>query len=336
MIHSDIVLVTGGAGFIGANLIRRLIQDGYTHIHAMVEPESTQWWRLSDLVDYITLHPVDITNAQEVDAAIEKIKPTKIFHLAGYGQNAHQSVAKAMYDINFLGTINVLESCKKVGFDAFVNVGTHAEYGLCHKPIKEEHALQPLCDYGVSKAAATQYCLKEALYNKYPVYTVRPFKVYGDFELASRTLPQVILAALTRKPVYLASANNAADYIYIQDVIELLLRVAHKKPHDAYIFNAGTGSQYSNQNIVDTVSKIVESKVDVVWGNEHEMHWQPRMWHADTSTTEHILGYKTRFNLDAGLNATVSWFKKNIETYEQGIASDILSKKLLQYHSVSL
>ncbi len=335
MIHSDIVLITGGAGFIGANLTRRLIQEGYSNLHIMVEPGGN-YWRLTDLADYVQIHHVDITNEHAVNRLIETIRPTKIFHLAAYGEHAHQLHFKTMYAVNFIGTINLLESCKKVGFDAFINMGSHEEYGTGYKPIKEDLALHPLSDYGVSKAAATQYCHKEALFNKLPVYTVRPFHVYGDFELASRTLPHIVVNALSHKPIYLASQNNAADYIYIQDVVELLLRVAHKKPHDAHIFNAGTGGHYSNQNLVDAVSKITGCKLDVIWGNDSDHKWHQRMWYADTSTTEHVLGYKTRFNLDTGINATVSWFRKHLEMYAQGTATDIHGATSLQFATQDL
>src|ERR1700690_4401823 len=96
-------LVTGASGFVGANLVRRLLGDGH-EVHALLRPEH-QGWRLSG-VTALQAHPVDLVDREQVRQAVQRIRPEWVFHLAAYGAYSSQTGFARMIDINLMGTVS--------------------------------------------------------------------------------------------------------------------------------------------------------------------------------------------------------------------------------------
>lgn len=228
------VLVTGGSGFIGSNLVRSLL-DQQHEVYLLVQPHDSLW-RIKDIVPQLQVLYIGLTEFAAVSAIVQTIKPDLIFHLASFGGMPDQTDQRAIFDVNFYGTLNLLNACKKVGFECFVNTGSSSEYGKKDIPMAENLVLEPISDYAVSKAASTQLCLKEALFNKLPVYTVRPFSVYGDAELHSRLIPTIALSMLRNEPLQLSNPKLVRDFIYIDDMIAALHAVAEKKAISPFYF----------------------------------------------------------------------------------------------------
>lgn len=320
-------LVTGGAGFIGANLVREIAtttgRQPEMAIHLLVEKNSSLW-RLSDIIKRLTIHEIDLTDFDAVRTLIHSIKPSQIFHFAAYGGMCTQLHQKFIYDVNFYGTVNLVNACKEVGFDCFINTGSSSEYGMQEKPMGETCVLEPVSDYGVAKAAATQFCLKEALFNKLPIYTIRPFSVYGDYEMPTRLIPTILVNALQGKAIQLSSPHFVRDYIYVHDMVKLYLMVAAQKP-TSYIFNGGTGVQSSIQDVVTTVQNLVDKQSDVAWGASEPRPWEPKAWQADVAHAQRILGWQPTYNLQDGLEASLAWFGNNLSLYTNGISHGITS-----------
>ncbi len=313
-----IVLVTGGAGFIGANLVRKLVAHQLdATVHLLVEKQS-DLHRLSDLLDKLVIHEIDLTDAAGVRTLVLAIRPGVIYHLASYGGMPHQRDQMTVYNVNFYGTITLLNACKEVGFSCFVNTGSSSEYGMQPVAMSERQLLEPISDYAVAKAAATQFCLKEALFNKLPVYTVRPFSVYGDYEMPTRLIPTIIANALEGKPINLSASHYVRDYIYISDMVDVLIAVTKKLPTDAFIFNGGTGVQSTIQDVVDTVGNILQKPLTVNWGTQVPRPWEPARWQADIAQTSQALQWAPRYNLHQGLVASIDWFEKHLNLYSVG------------------
>src|SRR5438309_3559431 len=121
------ILVTGGTGFVGANLVRRLLADGHA-IHLLLR-RNHLGWRLDGIRDDVEVHLVELTDADGVSTAVATAKPDWIFHLAAHGAYSWQQDARQMVDTNITATLVLLETCVKAGFAAFVNAGTSSEYG---------------------------------------------------------------------------------------------------------------------------------------------------------------------------------------------------------------
>lgn len=314
-----ICLVTGGAGFIGANLVRRLISLG-NKVHILVE-KKTDLWRLTNVLQNITVHEVDLAHFENVNTLIKNIKPEQIFHLASFGGMPDQQDQETIFYVNFEGTVNLFNACKEVGFDCFINTGSSSEYGMKNVPMREDLVLEPVSDYGVAKAAATQFCLKEALFNKLPVYTIRPFSIYGDYEMPTRLIPSIFVNVLREQPLLLSSAQCVRDFTYIDDIVDMYIAVAKMLPHNHFVFNAGTGIQSSIQDVVNNIQGMCDKKIIVQWGSQAPRPWEPKMWRADISLAQQVLNWQPRYSLSKGLKKSLTWFKNHLEFYSKGDSS---------------
>lgn len=312
------ILVTGGAGFIGANLVHELIGNNEGSIHILAE-KNTNPWRLQSVLSSVIIHEIDLADTENIRKLIHAIKPSTIYHLASFGGMPQQQDQKAIYDINFYGTINLLNACKEVGFECFINTGSSSEYGMKDAPMGEDIVLEPISDYGVAKAAATQFCLKEALFNKLPVYTIRPFSIYGDYEMPTRLIPTVLINAIQENTINLSSPHFVRDYMYINDMVSLFTTVAHRKPTGTYIFNGGTGIQSSISDVIATVQSLLPKQLNIQWNSSTPRPWEPKNWRANNHQSQTVLGWKPNYSLRDGLAASLTWFKQHINLYTQGV-----------------
>ncbi len=310
-------LITGGTGFIGSNLTRALLKKYPDDtIHLITQPKSNTW-RLDDIAHKFFIHEIDLIDFINITSLIQRIKPTHIFHLAAFGGMPLEQNQAMIFRINLDATINLLNACKQVGFDCFINTGSSSEYGKKNTAMHENDLLEPISDYGVAKAATTQFCLKEAKLNKLAIYTVRPFSVYGPYEAATRLIPTIISNALTNKPINLSTPQSVRDFIYIDDLINLYLTIAHKKSRQAHVFNAGTGVQSSIKDVVESIQKILGKELNITWGSQQSRAWEPTSWQADITRAKEVLNWHLSKNLHTGLIATIMWFEQHLHLYQE-------------------
>ena len=173
------VLVTGAAGFVGANLARRLLADGHT-VHVLLRPGSDPW-RLEDIRQHLEAHEADLADEETIVSHCARLQPEWIFHLAAYGAYASQVDARRMVRTNVLGTSNLVNAALRVGFEAFVNTGSSSEYGLKDHGPSETEAIEPNSYYAVTKASATMQCQSIARRRRAPIRTLRLYSVYGPY-----------------------------------------------------------------------------------------------------------------------------------------------------------
>ena len=309
-------LVTGGAGFIGANLVNALLKNN-CKVHVLTQKNSNLW-RLQNILNQITIHEIDLIDFYAINNLIKNIKPEYIFHLASFGGTPNQKDQNLIFQVNFNGTVNLINACKEVGFECFINTGSSSEYGIKNNPMKENDVLEPVSDYGVSKAAATQFSLKEALFNKLPIYTIRPFSVYGDYEIPGRLITTILVNTILNKPINLSCPHNVRDFIYVEDMVTCYLKIAKQKPTTQHTFNAGTGIQSSIKDVIDTTQNFWHSNLSINWGTTISRPWETQKWQADISKAKTILGWQPTYDLASGLQKSINWFRKNIKYYEQG------------------
>ena len=185
------ILVTGGTGFVGANLARRLVRDGH-EVHLLVRP-GYKAWRIDAVRADARLHEAPLEDAGRVASAISQIHPEWIFHLAAHGAYSMQTDLHQMLLTNIQGTMNLVTACLKTGFEAFVNTGSSSEYGFKDHPAAETDLLEPNSHYAVTKASATLFCRQTAQRERVALRTLRLYSVYGPYEEPSRLMPALIM-----------------------------------------------------------------------------------------------------------------------------------------------
>jgi nucleoside-diphosphate-sugar epimerase len=309
------VLLTGGAGFVGANLARRLLRDGH-EVHLLVYPQSNLW-RLRQIVDHLYLHEADLADLDRLQALATNIQPDWIFHLAVHGAYSCQTDLRRMVQTNIIGTINLVESFRKEGFETFVNTGSSSEYGYKDHAPHEADWIDPNSYYAVTKASATLYCRYTANSQGVRIPTLRLYSVYGPYEEPTRLMPTLIRHGLQGTLPPLVNPDIARDYVYIDDVCDAYL-LAARQPTDEHgpVFNVGTGIQTSLRDLVDIARRELAIKAEPVWGSMADRHWDTTTWVADSRKIQSELGWHPRYSVETGFQEMVSWMRQFHEPIE--------------------
>lgn len=300
-------LVTGGTGFVGSNLVRRLLKDG--HEVALLVREGHDPWRLADVSGRVSWVEASLEEGSGLGALLGDFKPHWVFHLAAHGAYSWQRDSLAMMRTNVLGTVNLLESCLVAGFEAFVNAGSSSEYGIKKHPAREDDILEPNSPYAVAKAAATWYCVQAARASGAPIATLRLYSVYGPWEEPRRFIPQLVARGLEGRLPALANPETARDYVYVDDVCDAFLAVARAAHEPGAVFNVGTGVQTTLRQAVDLARNLLGIKVEPGWGSMPDRSWDTSTWVADISRLRELMRNPTLIDLEQGLRLTAEWLR---------------------------
>lgn len=306
------VLITGGTGFVGANLARRML--GEHDVHLLVRPGFTTW-RIDGIRRSVRLHEVSLEDAVGVSRVVAAIRPDWIFHLAAYGAYSRQTDVRRMAQTNVLGTINLVEACLETGFDAFVNTGSSSEYGFKDHAPAETEWLEPNSPYAMTKASATLFCRLTAQRRGLRMATLRLYSVYGPFEEPDRLLPTLVLRGLDGDLPPLVDPDVARDYVHVDDVCEAyrLAAASHPAPEPGSVYNVGTGIQTTLREVVDLARRALPIAVEPRWGSMPRRGWDTGVWLSDSRRIRAELGWHPRVQFVEGLRSTVDWFRAHPE-----------------------
>jgi len=300
------VLVTGASGFIGANLVRRLLHDGY-EVHAFVRDGQASW-RLADVKHTVHIWPVDIRDRISIESAVSKVEPTHIFHVAAASLYGGKSLTDDEYiDSNIRGTANLLTVLRSLPYASFINTGSSSEYGTRYKPMKENDLCVPESMYAISKLSATNIASLEArLFNK-PTVTLRLFSPFGPLDDDRRFMPQIISAALKGTEFVLAHPEARRDYIYIDDVMDAYVCVMQKAVElKGAVFNIGSGEDRSIRDVALAVKNVLHSSMQVRVDSQQE---KVIPWRADISSAISQLHWEPKTPFHDGLVQTIEYLK---------------------------
>jgi len=302
------VLITGGAGFIGANLIRKLLKLNYSV--NLILRKSSNLWRIKNILNKVKIYKVDLLDKKQLTKIVVRINPDFIIHLATYSNYRKQTDAKEMIDINIKGTLNLLLASKDIDYKLFINTGSSSEYGIKNEPMKETDLLEPMSFYAATKASATFLCQIFAKEYQKPIVTLRPFSVFGPYEEKNRFIPTIIKAVIENKSIKLTPGNQRRDFIYVDDIVDIYIKsLSYGKKLSGQILNMGTGIEYANDEVVKALFKTTNKKVKIEKGAYPKRIWDTSHWIADMSKTKRVLNWKPKFTLGKGLRYTYNWFK---------------------------
>lgn len=306
------VLVTGGTGFVGANLVRRLLQDGHA-VHLLVR-ESYQSWRLAGIEADVRLHPVSLEDQEGVARGVAAIRPDWVFHLAVHGAYSWQTDFRRMIQTNLVGTVNLAEACLATGFEAFVNTGSSSEYGWKDHAPSEDEWIEPNSYYAITKASATHYCRHLARSRGVRMPTLRLYSAYGPYEEPKRLVPTLIARGLEGALPPLVDPEVARDYVYVEDVCQAYLRAATAPLTDpGAVYNVGTGTQTTLRDMVAIARRLLDLHNEPDWGSMPGRAWDTQVWVANRSRIRYDLGWEPRISLEEGLALTLAWFHAHPE-----------------------
>lgn len=308
------VLVTGASGFIGASLIRRL--HGLSEETHILTRKNSNKWRIKDILPKLIDHEVNFEDEKYIKKLIEEIKPQVIYHMASFGGYPFQKDLKEMVKANIIETVNLLEATKAIDYNIFVNIGSSSEYGYKTTPMNEKDALRPASFYAATKASSTYISqVFSQIYNK-PIVTIRPFSVYGPYEEPTRFISSAIANCLKGTDLKLTEGSQMRDYIYIEDFITGLLKIASSPSKvKGEIINLGCGKQYSVKEVASIIMRLTNSSSKMLFGAYKKREWDSNFWVSDNSLLYELTGWKPSISIEEGLKKTVDWFRNNLNLY---------------------
>lgn len=309
----DPVLVTGAAGFVGANVVRRLLATGAA-VHAVVH-EARPAWRLAGLPPALAVHTADLRNAREVAAVFEAVSPRVVIHLATHGAYEWQAAADAILETNVLGSLNVLEAAVRTGARLLVTTGSSSEYGYRDAPMREEDRLEPNSVYAVGKAAQTHLTALYSRLNGLPAVVFRLFSVFGPWEEPGRLLPTLIRKVRAGEPLDMVDPDVARDFVYVDDVVDAIVDLRRLSPFHGDVFNLGSGTQVTMREIVAAAQEILGREAVVRWGAMPRRRWDTTRWECDPAKAREVLGWTARRSLKEGLARMASWMAEVGDAY---------------------
>ena len=311
------ILIAGGTGFIGSNLVHFFLNQGH-EVAATIRDQSNLC-RLSDLLNDIEFFKLDIINREKINDAFNSFKPDVVINTIAYGGYHFETDSGRIFDNNFYGTMNLVEAYINSNAELLINTGSSSEYGFKNHPMSEQDILEPLGSYAVSKAVATLYSRSRSIETERKIVTLRLFSAYGEFEEPHRLVPYLVTTSIRGRTAKLNDPNNVRDFIYVKDICNAYMNLIERQAKIGFgeIFNLGSGIESKVGEIVDIIEKISGKKLKVEWKYSDERKGDKALrWLAEMSKMEEILNWRPKYSLENGLFTTYSWMEKNIEKYE--------------------
>jgi nucleoside-diphosphate-sugar epimerase len=311
-------LVTGGAGFIGSNIVDELIRRGH-EVTVLDDLSSGKTANLELVANRIRLVRGTITDLDTAKRACEGVD--YVIHLA-----ARTSVPKSVKDpietnqVNIDGTLNVLVAARDAEVKRIVYAASSAAYGeAATLPKMETMQAEPISPYGVTKYVGELYARVFGKVYGLEFACLRYFNVFGPRQdptsAYSGVLSRFMLAVLQGQcPVIYGDGEQSRDFIYIANVVDLTLRAAETPGASGVILNGGTGAKITLNEVVRQLGELTGRKIVAKY--EPPREGDIRDSQADISLAKQTLGYEPRVQFSEGLRRTWEWYRQHYSTQE--------------------
>jgi nucleoside-diphosphate-sugar epimerase len=302
------VLVTGGAGFIGSNLVRALLERG-DDVRVLDNFSTGNRANLEGLD--VEIVEGELRSYERVHNAMRKAEV--VYHLGALG-----SVPRSVQDpltssaVNVEGTLNVLLAARDEGVRRVVFSSSTSVYGSTRDlPTTEETAPDPISPYGVAKLAAERYCVSfSRVYHSFESVVLRYFNVFGPrqspFSQYAAAIPLFVQAIAAGEPITVyGDGEQSRDFTFVENVIDATLRAGETDGASGEIFNIAAGTPATLNHVAETIGAILGKPVE-------RKHLPARpgdirdSW-ADLAKSERVLGYRPKVGLEEGLRTTAEF-----------------------------
>jgi UDP-glucose 4-epimerase len=309
-------LVTGAGGFIGANLVRYLLETGHD-VLGVVRPGATPW-RLEDISGDLRMLELDLADPDATQSAMGAARPEWIFHLAAHGAYEWQTDVETMFRVNVGATAALLAAARDVEARAFIHAGSSSEYGLKTHAPREDEWLEPNSVYAVTKAASS-HLTALARTQGVPAVTLRLYSIYGPWEDPGRLIPALVREGSRGRLPPLVTPTTARDFVYVDDCCDALVRAASLGAPSGpeAILNIGSGTQTRLDELVEIAREEFEVQEPPRWGTMGQRQWDATVWVSDPRAALEQLGWKASTSLAEGLGATSAWLRAHPSLWDR-------------------
>lgn len=307
------VFVTGATGFIGSNLVQRLLKENH-EIYALCRNVTDRKPSLPVEVNAIY---GDLIDPHFLRKTLKSILPDVVVHLAAQSSVAYShDHAFENVETNYIGTINLQKACENLPIEKFIFAGTSEEYGNQKEyPIRENAPLLPNQPYAIAKVASDnylQYC-REA--SGFPAIVMRPFNSYGRSKNVKFVTESIIYQMLTKDNIVLGNPAPLRDLLYVDDHVEgymKCIKTPYEKMFDVPAINLCTGKEVTIKQLTEMIAGYLNYKGKVTWN----VKTRPTEIHrllGDYTTAVDTIGWRPTVELRQGLSSTIQKVREYIQ-----------------------
>ena len=330
------IIVTGGLGFIGSNLIDLLISRGYYVINVDKISYSSNFYNTKEFKNSKKYKFIkcDIGN-NKLKKIIFKYKPIGIFNLAAE-THVDRSIdnPKNFIQSNILGVFNLLEYFKEYSnkySSKLIHISTDEVYGdILSGRSSENYAYQPSSPYAASKAASDHLVSSYVRTYNIPAIVTNCSNNYGPKQHPEKLIPKVIYNILNNKPLPIyGKGKNSREWIYVKDHCEALVKIFNKGKIGEF-YNIGSNKNLNNLQVSKELIKISEKKIKIgkkvriIFVKDRPGH--DVRYALNSRKIKNKLGWKARTNFRQGIKLTFDWYYKNKNYYKSLSKKDIVKR----------
>ena len=308
------ILVTGGAGFIGSHLTKKLVEAN-AKVSVVVKYNSIiECPRLLSIWHKVRIIEADLRNIDSI-IAIKKLKFDYIFHLAAYNH-----VGDSFTHVNETLNSNLFSTTNLLGhgpsFKKFVHIGSSEIYGLQKRiPFNVDEMPRPMSPYALSKYSSELYARLKCRQNKINLICIRPFNTFGPYQSEKAIIPELIIKCLLGKEIKTTLGEQTREFNYIDNIINGILLICKKINYQDKPINIGSNNPIKIKYLVRKIHKLTSSKSKLKIG---EKKYRPNeIWkmQAENKFISNILGWKPAISFEEGLEISVDWYRKFLKLY---------------------
>lgn len=298
------VIITGGNGFLGLSLIKKLVSN--SHKVLVFSPNSNN---LKDVIDIVEYHSASTVDILKYELVIRKFEPDVVVHCGWSGGSSYASTnsLSQFYD-NIDPSIKLIELLSSLPKKPmFVGFGSFAEYGVHHNSITETHSTNPLNLYGLSKLTFMNFSKMFCSMSSMEWMWIRPCYVYGPGDVPTRLIPSLISKFLKNQDVILDECNSTIDYLFIDDFVNQIYILIVKKATG--IFNLCSGNQYKVRDIVNFLHKNINCTSKVTYDSSLNRSTIPNYVCGSSLKLITETKYNNLISIQDGLIKTINYYK---------------------------
>ncbi len=336
------ILVTGAAGFIGANFVRMLVgRDEPVRLIAL--DKLTYAGNLANIQNLLDNRRVIFVKGDVCDEKLmadvwQQYQVREVVHFAAESHVDRSILGSGPFvQANVVGTQVLLDTAKNLGVDRFLQVGTDEVYGSLpeDKPeikFTEETPLQPNSPYSASKAAAD--CLARAYFHTFhmPVLTTRCSNNYGPYQFPEKLIPLFVTNLMEGKKVPLyGDGMNVRDWLYVEDHCQAIWTVLNKGRFGE-VYNIGGNNEIPNRKITETILRLMGKSWDENVQYVKDRPGHDRRYAIDAGKIKRELGWEPKYRFEQAIQSTIAWYQENQAWWKAIKTGEYLKYYQTQYH----